>query len=116
MQAQIPLPDGFRFCSANGRQCQETERQEERETSFSYFASSNINRSSRQVWTPGFLPRKHSAIGNYWVVRDVPAGYTDGSSSRSGSSMSASSVAWAPEGPTLEEQKQQWWPPKVLWC
>lgn len=34
MQAQTPSPAGSRFGSANGRHCQDTERQEEREATW----------------------------------------------------------------------------------
>lgn len=59
MQAQIPLPDGFGFGSANERRCQEIERQGEERSHFVFptFASSNSKGRGRQTWAPGFLLR-----------------------------------------------------------
>ena len=49
MQAQIPLPDGYRFSPANGRHCQEMERQDEERNHYGFltFASSGSKRSIR---------------------------------------------------------------------
>lgn len=120
MQAQILLPDGFRFSSANGRHCQEIESREEERNHFGFatFASSGSKRSSRRYRVQGLC-------SGYTAPLVITGGRVCASSTTlmgsgfgSGSSMSAVSVAWNLRVLTLEEQKRsrRWWPPKILWC